>query len=166
MKLSDKIFMEFRNVVLCAKEIPAKKIVTGNWVRMKCRYGCSFYGKSCSCPPEVPEVDECRKVLSEYKTAMLLRFGTHDRKKLERTILDIERRLFLSGYYKAFGFFVSPCTACKKCNPRECRHPEKSRPTAESFGIDLIRTSRNAGFEKDILKENEEFLPVGLVLVD
>ena len=161
--LSEKILKEFE-VVREAREIQASDIVVKNWVRMKCRYGCSLYGKSGSCPPEVPGIESCRNLVSEYSKALVLRFAPGE--TLEKPILDIEKSLFLDGHYKAFGFFVSPCTACPECKPQDCPSPERARPTPESFGIDLFETARGAGFELEILKEKTGFSPVGLVLIE
>jgi predicted metal-binding protein len=133
---------------------------------MKCRYGCPQYGKSGSCPPEVPGIESCKNLISEYSKALVLRFSPGEPRLFEKPILDIEKSLFLEGKYRAFGFFVSPCTACEECSPQECKSPEKSRPTPEAFGIDLFETARKAGFEMDILREKGNFSPVGLVLVE
>lgn len=57
-----------------AKVIPANEIVVENRVVLKCRVGCKHYGKTLMCPPHSPSVDEFRKVLSEYKYALVLKF--------------------------------------------------------------------------------------------
>lgn len=57
-----------------AKVIPASLISVENRVTMKCRTGCISYGKKLTCPPYVPSPDEFRKILSEYKSALLVKF--------------------------------------------------------------------------------------------
>lgn len=57
-----------------AKVVPASMIVVENRVAEKCRIGCRSYGKKLVCPPYVPTVDEFRKILSEYRFALLLKF--------------------------------------------------------------------------------------------
>ena len=57
-----------------AKVIPANEIVVENRVVLKCRVGCKHYGKTLMCPPHSPSVDEFRKILSEYKYALVLKF--------------------------------------------------------------------------------------------
>ncbi|MEO0096129.1 MAG: DUF2284 domain-containing protein, partial [candidate division WOR-3 bacterium] len=55
-----------------AKLIDTKTIVVANWVRLKCQYGCSGYNKYLTCPPFSPTPEYMKKVISEYKTALLL----------------------------------------------------------------------------------------------
>lgn len=57
-----------------AKVIPASEIVVENRVPLKCRAGCIGYGKKLTCPPHVPTPDEFRKILSEYRFALLVKF--------------------------------------------------------------------------------------------
>ena len=57
-----------------AKVIGTKDIVVENRVALKCRAGCISYGKKLTCPPYVPTPDEFRKILSEYNSALLVKF--------------------------------------------------------------------------------------------
>jgi predicted metal-binding protein len=57
-----------------AKIIPATDVIVENRVPLKCRAGCIGYGKKLTCPPYVPTPDEFRKVLSEYRYALLVKF--------------------------------------------------------------------------------------------
>jgi len=57
-----------------AKVIPATDVVVENRVPLKCRAGCIGYGKKLTCPPYVPTPDEFRKILSEYRYALLVKF--------------------------------------------------------------------------------------------
>jgi predicted metal-binding protein len=57
-----------------AKVIPASSIVVENRVPMKCRAGCKSYGTKLTCPPYVPTPEEFRKILSEYRYALLVKF--------------------------------------------------------------------------------------------
>jgi len=57
-----------------AKVIPVSDIVVENRVPMKCRTGCIGYGKKLTCPPHVPTPDEFRKILSEYRHALLVKY--------------------------------------------------------------------------------------------
>jgi len=142
--------------------IPAARISLADWVGLKCMYGCTKYAKSWSCPPAAPSKDEAGRILKEYRTVLFvsLRPGNHD-----DTVLDIERMLFKEGYYRAFGFFTSPCSFCKSCAyPKECRHPEKKRPTSEALGIDIIRTARNIGIKLE-MTEKPPFVNT-IVLID
>jgi len=57
-----------------AKVIPASDIVVENRVPMKCRTGCIGYGKKLTCPPYVPTPEEFRRILSEYRYALLVKY--------------------------------------------------------------------------------------------
>ena len=57
-----------------AKVIRAADIVVENRVALKCRAGCIGYGKKLTCPPHVPTPDEFRKILAEYRYALLVKF--------------------------------------------------------------------------------------------
>ncbi|MDD1703354.1 MAG: DUF2284 domain-containing protein [Methanoregula sp.] len=57
-----------------AKVIRTEDIVVENRVVLKCRAGCIGYGKKLTCPPHVPTPDEFRKILSEYRSALLVKF--------------------------------------------------------------------------------------------
>ncbi len=57
-----------------AKVIPAADVIVENRVPLKCRAGCIGYGKKLTCPPHVPTPDEFRKILAEYRYALLVKF--------------------------------------------------------------------------------------------
>jgi len=43
------------------KWIDPAKIITAQWVRMKCMFGCNGYGHCAACPPNTPSLDECER---------------------------------------------------------------------------------------------------------
>ncbi len=148
-----------------AKVINPSSVAVAEWVRMKCRYGCGGYGGSRCCPPHSPEPAVTRRMLAEYRRAILVEAG---RKKPRDFVPDLERDLFLAGYYKAFGFASGPCRLCRGCDPEDpCRHPDRARPAMEACGIDVFATVRAAGWEIEVVR-TEEDTPhfFGLVLVD
>lgn len=57
-----------------AKVIVASDVIVEDRVVMKCRAGCIGYGKKLTCPPHVPTPDQFRKILSEYRSALLVKF--------------------------------------------------------------------------------------------
>ncbi len=57
-----------------AKIIPAGKVVVEDRVVLKCKVGCNHYGKTLACPPYTPSAEEFRKIVSEYKYAMFMKF--------------------------------------------------------------------------------------------
>jgi predicted metal-binding protein len=45
-----------------------REIVVGQWVRMKCLYGCVEYGHNACCPPNALSVEECERFFRDYKS--------------------------------------------------------------------------------------------------
>lgn len=155
-----------------AKAIKAVDIFVAEWVRLKCQYGCDGYGQCLTCPPHSPTPETTRKVLAEYEWAILIHVAT-DRSKSDWTrvsaiIPKLERAIFLSGYYAAFGFASGPCSYCKDaCNMKECKHPELARPSMESAGINVYATARKAGFPINVVqKESDPQNYYGVVLIN
>jgi predicted metal-binding protein len=148
-----------------AKLIDASSIVTAAWVRLKCQFGCGGYGGSHCCPPNTPTPLETQAVIDCYNRAILIH-----RTKLGSTtkiVIELEREIFLSGFYKAFGFGAGPCSLCRECHPDACMHPEKARPSMEACGIDVYATARNSGYTIDVVKDHScSQNYYGLILVD
>ncbi len=57
-----------------AKVIPASKVVVENRIVLKCKIGCSKYGKTMMCPPHTPTAEEFKRIVSEYKYALFVKF--------------------------------------------------------------------------------------------
>ena len=145
--------------------IPHNDIVVAHWVRFRCQFGCNAYGKTGSCPPAVPHIDECRKMIYEYENAVVLHFplqsSTQDDKyKRMSDLLELERELFLAGYYKTFLLQYADCIFCKTCvaegTREKCLNKTKCRPSVDAMGIDMFQTVRNAGYTIQVLKERTE----------
>jgi len=148
-----------------AKVIRPADVVTGGWVRWKCRYGCGCYNSSLTCPPLSPAPEETRRVLDEYTRAVLFEAA---RREPKRIAVELERELFLAGYYKAFGLGAGPCRLCSNCAlDKGCRHPDEARPAMEACGIDVFATVRRHGFTIDVVRcESDPQHYFGLVLVE
>ncbi len=146
------------------KWIDPKKIIVSNWVRMKCRYGCDEYGKTATCPPNAPEISECRDFFDEYENAILFHFEKavdkpEDRKSWSRKenlkLLKLERDIFLSGFHKAFLLFMDSCPICSECvsEKESCKNPEQARPSPEGMAVDVFATVRQFGYPIQVLSE-------------
>ena len=149
-----------------AKIISPKNVFTAPWVRLKCQFGCGGYGQTLTCPPYSPKPEETRKMLDCYSKAILIHCSEdwHDIKGL---VAKLERKVFLSGYHKAFGMGSGPCRYCSECNFRECTYPEKARPAMEACGIDVFKTARKNGFHIEVVKNrNCRGNYFGLLLVE
>jgi len=155
-----------------------KNIIVSQWVRMKCMFGCRFYGKGGSCPPNVPSVSECRAFFNGYKSAVLVHFPKRvekpdDRlawtKEVNSKLLKLEREVFLSGYYKTFLLFMDSCHFCDSCpgSREKCLNPKQSRPSPESMAIDVFATVRKLGYPIEVLKDySEEMNRYAILLID
>ncbi|MFH0965535.1 MAG: DUF2284 domain-containing protein [Planctomycetota bacterium] len=151
---------------VAAKVIDPREVVTGEWVRRKCQYGCGGYRSSLCCPPHSPTPEATRRMLDEYRRAILFEAAIGEP---DRIALALERHVFLSGREKAFGMGSGPCELCRSACAFEegCRHPEKARPSMEASGIDVFSTVRKQGFEIRVLRStDEEGHYFGLVLVE
>lgn len=148
-----------------AKIIAPRKVVTGHWVRWKCSYGCDRYQSSLMCPPYTPLPAQTREMLDQYKRAILFEA---DRGKPKKIAPALEKKLFLQGFYKAFGMGAGPCRLCETCAFEQgCRHPDITRPSMESCGIDVFATVREHGFTINVArtqKDPQHYF--GLVLID
>ena len=155
------------SLVYDAVPMPVSNIRVYGWVRDACSK-CIYQGKSWSCPPAVGSLGEARERLSEYTNAVFVVFKTSkNRRDLERVVLEIESDLKEAGFPDALGFFVSPCTACNVCRyPGPCTRPELCRPTGESWGIDLVKISREVGLPVKIVRRGNDFRPVTLILLE
>ncbi len=153
-----------------AKVINPRSVVTAAWVRMKCQYGCSGFGKSLCCSPHSPPPETTRKVIDSYQKAILLHRKLPKEEKAKgfnETIVDLEIKIFLDGYYKAWSMGSGPCRLCKECNLTSCKNGFKARPSMEACGIDVFKTVRENGFFIEVIKEHgEERNIYGLILVE
>lgn len=149
------------------KWINARSIKVAQWVRFRCMFGCANYGKGGACPPNVPSVQECRELISEYSEVALFRLTKtvehpQDRKPWSRNMCKklnvVEREVFLKGYYKAFLLGFDSCGYCEDCpgSRTECKLPVQSRPGADALGVDVFATVQEAGYPVQVLKEYHE----------
>lgn len=152
------------NDIMDFKWIQPNSIIFGEWVRMKCMYGCGNYGKRANCPPNVPPVSQCKEFINEYNQIVIMHFENKFEKPEERlpwtieinkNIVNAEREIFLAGFYKAFALLTDSCRICKECsdNRDKCNNKKYSRPAPDAFGIDVYKTARSNGFSINVLKE-------------
>ena len=156
-----------------AKIIPVRNVVTAEWVRLKCQFGCSGFGKRLCCPPHTPTPEQMKRVLGGYKTALIYSYvctaAEYRRKqtRMHRLAADIERAAFLDGFYKALGLVAGPCRLCAECDVTgRCRHPYQARPSMESCGIDVYATVRNSGIKLEVVtREDAPSKHINLILI-
>ena len=159
------------------KIIHPKNVVTAEWVRLKCQYGCGRYGTCLTCPPFSPTSEYTRKMLEYYSKALIMIYDIHpqpketerrQRGRMRKDIASLEREAFLDGYYKAFGMASGPCNFCKACDiTQPCKFEELARPSMEACGIDVYATLANAGYKLEVVKSYDQIWHYsGLILID
>lgn len=140
------------------------EILVAEWVRIKCQFGCPRYGKAAVCPPNTPSVDACRRYFAEYEHALIFHFQIAESEavarhtwsaRTNRTLVALERDIFLAGYPKAFALFTDACHLCDECVPRksECREPALARPSATGMAVDVFGTARSLGYPIEVLTD-------------
>jgi predicted metal-binding protein len=149
-----------------AAELDPAGIRSEAWVRAKCAYGCSEYGRRWSCPPNSMDQAGFEELLAGYSRALLV-VGQPPLKAFQHHLLELEKEAFLSGFKKALVFSGGPCCWCETCPPERCSHPEKRRPSLESCGCDVFALADQCGIPVAPLRQNDDFVQyVGLLLVD
>ncbi len=146
------------------KWIDAKDIVVAQWVRFRCMFGCRNYGKKGTCPPNMPPIEDCKRMVSEYSQAAIFHFE----KRLEKIeeykpwskevvlkLMKLEREVFLSGYYKTLLLPFDACMLCETCTGSrvECVNPMSARPGADALGVDVYTTVRSVGYPIQVVKD-------------
>jgi len=148
-----------------SKFISPDSIVIEDWPRHKCKYGCPGYNSNYCCPPHSPTAEQTRKIVAGYTAGLLVHFTKG--MPVTKTIVKIEKELFLMNYHKAIGFGAGPCSLCKECPEKGCTFPHKARPSMEACGIDVYATARNNGFPINVVKTKEDEVNFyGLVLIE
>ncbi len=169
------------------KYIPAEKVVVDGWPRWKCMFGCEVYGNTLCCPPFVPSIEETKKFIKDYTHALLIGFKgevsgplMQNHKKMQKTMVKLEKKAFQLNYPKAFAFSTGSCLLCKKCIKQEldddidplvartfCRHRNKARPSMEAVGIDVFSTVKKVGLNLETITEKnlDELKYFGLLLI-
>jgi predicted metal-binding protein len=158
-----------------ARIISSKEVIVDERVRAKCIYPkCNHFGVCINCPPYAPDLDFVRKMISQYRNALLfcvkdetgVFLGGRSQKKLPgkdnpaRAILysvcaEVESRSYYDGYYLSLAFGQGPCKSfwcpdqpCAALQPGiGCRFPWKSRSSMEAVGMDVFGMAAKRGWE-------------------
>jgi predicted metal-binding protein len=148
-----------------AVEVRPASVVTAEWVRLKCQYGCGGFGSNLCCPPYSPTPQQTRSALDSYSSAILVHAA--DGPAVHAVVVTLERELFLAGYHKAFAMSSGPCRLCDECARERCIRPAEARPSMEACGIDVFATVRASGLPIDVVRTRSGRQNCyGLVLVE
>jgi predicted metal-binding protein len=146
-----------------------KEIVLGQWVRMKCLYGCVEYGRTATCPPHAPSVEDCERFFREYRRCAVFHFEKRverpeDRhawsRKINLGLLKLEQEVFMAGLVKAFLLYMDSCNICLECSGSRagCKEPKLARPTPDALGVDVYTTVRKLGYPIKVLSDYRQVM--------
>lgn len=156
-----------------AKVITTDMVILDERVRAKCMYPkCQSYGTNMNCPPYTPNLDQIRKIVENYKYAILFKLdvpsediaGPLARKsraympyslKRAEIVAKLEAEAFHDAYHLALGFGGGSCKSryCPdvECDAlklgQACRAPLKARASMEAMGMDVYTMARRAGWD-------------------
>lgn len=164
MKYKKYLDLVKKSGAVWAKIIDPKNVVTAEWVRFKCQYGCDGYRSCLTCPPYSPRPEQTKRMLEHYSKALIMVYDVPPdktervlRRKLRKDLTKLERVIFLDGYYKALGMACGPCNLCKGCDlTYPCKFGDIARPSMEACGIDVYSTLANVGYKLKVVKSYEE----------
>ena len=124
-----------------------------------CCRACPNYGCSWGCPPFDFDVEE---YLNRYSRALLIatkiapeqrdlpiaeakRLIHPERQRLERRLLEMERRYGGRSFAYVGSCLYCPEGTCTRPEGNPCRHPELVRPSLEACGIDVFALIKDNG---------------------
>ncbi|MCL2227686.1 MAG: DUF2284 domain-containing protein [Oscillospiraceae bacterium] len=124
---------------------------------LKCMFGCTDWGKGCTCPSRAGALSpsEYERMLRKYKTVLIIH--STDKKTAQKASFEVEREAYLDG--DALAFSMSDCALCADCAGRSdepCRNVKMARPAFHSVGIDVFSTAKNLGLPLMALRDKCE----------
>jgi predicted metal-binding protein len=96
-----------------AKIISVEKIVIEDRVVLKCKLGCEKYGKTLACPPYAPSPEKFRKIVSEYRYALFMKFKSQAEgdselikylAKAEDQLVPLEMKAKVESFWSAWNY--------------------------------------------------------------
>jgi len=138
--------------------IEFSKFVFEERVSLNCFY-CARYNKKWTCPPNIPKIDY-RQTMAEYENLAILEYDktfsddqfdiirTESTNDVHRTLLDLERFLYINNKSLAVSFIGGSCKLCKNgCGKDACNNPGQARIPLEATGVNVIKTLANIGIK-------------------
>ncbi len=157
-----------------AKIITTDMVVIDERVRAKCTYPkCTYYGTNINCPPHAMELEETRKLVSNFHYAIFIRqklptetlAGERTPQQYKQYLRDsktqldilagVESEAFYDGYYFAVGYGGGPCKRffcpndeCAALTPGQaCKYPLYARSCMEGEGMDAFLMATKVGWD-------------------
>lgn len=151
-----------------AAVIPTEAIKVEDHLADLCREPrCENYGLSSSCPPHVAGPAGFRRMLSDFRTAIVIKLEvpasillSDERSEvmalLHEIAAEVEQAAVAMGYPRSKAFAGGSCKKifcaehpdCRVVGQGEaCRNPHRARPSMSGFGIDVSKLMRAAGWD-------------------
>lgn len=155
-----------------ARIITTDQVIIDERVRAKCMVPiCGSYGKTPVCPPNSPDLDLIRKVVSNFKYAVFYMIKVPSdqlcgpefkSKKLGRpsamqhweVASRVESAAFYDGYHLTMAFAGGPCEpyfcpdhTCTVLEGKGCPWALQIRPSMESVGMDAMTMAIKVGWD-------------------
>jgi len=139
------------------KEFERNDIVFDPRTILKCRWGCTDFGKLHTCPsaPNSLGIEECIRIFKHYQSGVIIH--CHEKMPCQKISYEIERQAYLDGY--PFAFSLSDCGICQECKGLAglpCASPKTARPAFHSIGVDVFATVKNLGMPLFPLKKETD----------
>ncbi|MCL1953045.1 MAG: DUF2284 domain-containing protein [Oscillospiraceae bacterium] len=121
---------------------------------------CRSYGKSWTCPPACPSLEENRALLAKYKTGILVQTtgtpedefdleGMYEIMRAHMRRFHEMRRALRGEYPGMLALGAGACDLCEACAYPDapCRRPEDAVTSMEAFGLVVSDTCRDNGMK-------------------
>ena len=123
---------------------------------------CGNYGQCYMCPPDIGEIEDLFAQLRSFSSAVMYQtvFPLEDSFDFEgmqaageafnRTSRDIQAQAALLFRQPWLHLAAGGCRVCDVCAKKDglpCREPDQALSSLEAYGIDVYRTSVNAGLK-------------------
>ncbi len=72
------------------KIILIQNIALGNWIKLQCQFGCSYYGRRHTCPGYSPSSFEMAEILLDYQKVLVVESTSSE--LTNNIVLNLEKR--------------------------------------------------------------------------
>jgi len=142
-----------------AVAVTPNDIVFDGRTLLKCMFGCSDWGRGCTCPSRGNFLKpwELEPLLRKYKFVLIIH--SPDKKIAQKASYAVEKEAYFDGDVMVFS--MSDCAICATCAGKEkdggaCRDVKRARPAFHSVGIDVFATVKKLGLPLEALREEGE----------
>ena len=143
-----------------ANIIKTENIVTDSVFRDICASNaCGMYGRCYMCPPDVGDMEELMRDVSNYDYALVYQTVTEledsfdfegmiEAKKKSYPLAQSLRKVFADmNISKVLHLGVGGCGVCETCAKKTnepCRFPEKAMPSLEAYGVNVSELAKSS----------------------